>query len=159
WIPVADGDRREDPAPCSASVGPLPLARRAVTNCRPAPERRRGAGYWRTAWSIAGDDQPRLARNCPARSRNGRGKYAPYVAQKQAEMRGRRPKRSKFDNVELAQFVEGKLVVRWSPEQISDGLAGLYPDRAEMRVSHETIYQALLVQGRGHLRADLHKHL
>jgi IS30 family transposase len=28
-----------------------------------------------------------------------------------------------------------------------------------MQVSHETIYQALFVQGRGHLRADLHKHL
>jgi IS30 family transposase len=100
-----------------------------------------------------------LARNCPARSRKGPEKYAPYAAQKQAEFRGRRPKRSKFDNVELAQFVEGKLVVRWSPEQISDGLADLYPDRAEMQVSHETIYQALFVQGRGHLRADLHKQL
>jgi IS30 family transposase len=64
-----------------------------------------------------------------------------------------------FDNVELAQFVEGKLVVRWSPEQISDGLADLYPDRPEMQVSHETIYQALFVEGRGHLRADLHKQL
>jgi len=28
-----------------------------------------------------------------------------------------------------------------------------------MRVAHETIYQALFVQGRGHLRADLHQHL
>ena len=28
-----------------------------------------------------------------------------------------------------------------------------------MQVSHETIYQALYVQGRGHLRADLHKPL
>src|SRR3712207_8453111 len=28
-----------------------------------------------------------------------------------------------------------------------------------MRVSHETIYQALFVQGRGQLRTDLHRHL
>ena len=34
-----------------------------------------------------------------------------------------------------------------------------FPDRPEMHVSHETIYQSLFVQGRGHLRADLHKHL
>ena len=30
-----------------------------------------------------------------------------------------------------------------------------YPDRPEMRVSHETIYQALYVQGRGELRREL----
>jgi len=34
-----------------------------------------------------------------------------------------------------------------------------FPDRVEMQVSPETIYQALCVQGRGHLRADLHQHL
>lgn len=30
-----------------------------------------------------------------------------------------------------------------------------YPDRLEMRVSHDTIYQALHVQGRGELRREL----
>jgi len=34
-----------------------------------------------------------------------------------------------------------------------------FPWRAEMQVCHETIYLALFVQGRGHLRADLHQHL
>ena len=47
----------------------------------------------------------------------------------------------------------------WSPEQISDDLARSFPDRPEMQVTHETIYQSLFVQGRGHLRADLCKHL
>jgi len=37
--------------------------------------------------------------------------------------------------------------------------AGLHPDRPEMQVSHETIYQALFVQSRGQLRADLHRQL
>jgi len=32
----------------------------------------------------------------------GRGKYMPYAAQKRAELRGRRPKASKFDDAELA---------------------------------------------------------
>ena len=45
------------------------------------------------------------------------------------------------------------------PEQIRDELTRAFPGQAEMQVSHETIYQALYVQGRGHLRADLHKQL
>ena len=56
-------------------------------------------------------------------------------------------------------MVQSKLCVKWSPEQISLHLAQEYPERAEMRVCPETIYQALYVQGRSHLRADLHRHL
>ena len=103
-----------------------------------------------------------LTRNGPGSSgRRGRalGRYAPYAAHKRAELRARRPKRCKLENRELAHFVEVKLARKWSPEQISDELARAFPDRVEMQVSHETIYQALFVQGRGHLRADLHKHL
>ena len=59
----------------------------------------------------------------------------------------------------LASLVQAKLCLKWSPEQISDHLARTFPDRQEMRVSPETIYQALYVQGRGQLRADLHQHL
>ena len=88
-----------------------------------------------------------------------RTKYAPYAAHKQAELRGRRPKASKFDRHERASLVQTKLCVKWSPEQISDHLATAFPDRQEMRVSPEAIYQALYVQGRGHLRGDLHQHL
>jgi len=43
----------------------------------------------------------------------------------------------------------------WSPEQISRRLRFDFPDDASMRVSHEAIYQALYVQGRGALRRDL----
>ncbi len=83
----------------------------------------------------------------------------PYAAQKRAELRGRRPKASKFDDARLTSVVQAKLCVKWSPEQISLHLAAHFPARAEMQVCHETIYQALFVQGRGHLRADLHQHL
>jgi IS30 family transposase len=43
----------------------------------------------------------------------------------------------------------------WSPEQISHRLPIDFPDDASMRVSHEAIYQALYVQGRGALRREL----
>ena len=99
-----------------------------------------------------------LRRNGPGPGPHNK-KYAPYDAQKRAEASGRRPKASKFDHAELAAVVQAKLCINWSPEQISLHLAERFPDRAEMRVSPETIYQALFVQGRGHLRADLHQHL
>lgn len=100
-----------------------------------------------------------LARNGSRPDARGRRKYAPYAAQQRAELRARRPKPSKFEHAELAQVVQTKLCVKWSPEQVSDHLARTFLDRAEMRVCPETIYQALYVQGRGHLRADLHQHL
>jgi IS30 family transposase len=43
----------------------------------------------------------------------------------------------------------------WSPEQISNRLRLDFPDDESMRVSHETIYQSLYIQGRGALRREL----
>jgi hypothetical protein len=43
----------------------------------------------------------------------------------------------------------------WSPEQISNRLKVDFPDDESMRISHEAIYQALYVQGRGALRREL----
>jgi IS30 family transposase len=43
----------------------------------------------------------------------------------------------------------------WSPEQIARRLRLDFPDDATMRISHEAIYQALYVQGRGALRREL----
>lgn len=94
-----------------------------------------------------------------ARNSSRSGDYRPYAAEKRCRVRARRPKPRKLDRVELALQVELRLVRNWSPEQIRDDLARTFPDRPEMHVSHETIYQSLFVQGRGHLRADLHKHL
>lgn len=45
--------------------------------------------------------------------------------------------------------------VAWSPEQISHRLRLDFPEDDSMRVSHETIYQSLYVQGRGALKREL----
>jgi len=94
-----------------------------------------------------------------ARNSAPNGDYRPHAAEKRCRVRARRPKPRKLDRLELALQVEVRLLRNWSPEQIRDDLARSFPDRPEMHVSHETIYQSLFVQGRGYLRADLHTHL
>ena len=47
----------------------------------------------------------------------------------------------------------------WSPEQIAHRLRVDFPDDASMRISHEAIYQALYVEGRGGLQRELVVHL
>jgi IS30 family transposase len=90
------------------------------------------------------------------RNSRGRGYYRALAAQGQAQRRAARPKTAKLaGNAELRGWVQGKLERNWSPEQVSVMLAAEFPDRPEMRVSHETIYQAVYVQGRGALRRDL----
>ncbi|MFE6496552.1 IS30 family transposase [Streptomyces sp. NPDC057748] len=90
----------------------------------------------------------------------GNGQYRPYAAQARAESRLPRPKPSKIaQNAELREFVQEHLDKRWSPEQICQALRRHFPDRPELHVVHETIYQALYVQGRGELRRDLAKAL
>jgi IS30 family transposase len=43
----------------------------------------------------------------------------------------------------------------WSPQQIAERLRLDYPDDMRMRISHEAIYQALYIQGRGALKREL----
>jgi transposase, IS30 family len=59
----------------------------------------------------------------------------------------------------LCAEVEARLLQRWSPQQISATLRLEFPDDPRMRVSHETIYQALYIQSRGELRRQLTENL
>ena len=90
-----------------------------------------------------------------ARNSGPRG-YRATAAQQQAERRSRRPKTARLAACpRLRELVQERLVARWSPEQISVMLKAEFPAQPEMWVSHETIYQAIYVQGRGALRREL----
>src|SRR5262249_25959591 len=67
-----------------------------------------------------------------------------------------RPKRCLLAmNNELHDIVASKLMLDWSPEQISGWLKTQHPDDESMRVSHETIYHTLFIQARGVLKKEL----
>jgi len=86
----------------------------------------------------------------------GRGGYAPLAAHCRAAALARRPKPTKLaGNAAMRDRVVADLERLWSPEQIADRLRAEFPGRPEMRVSHETIYRSLFVQGRGELRREL----
>ena len=55
----------------------------------------------------------------------------------------------------LRNIVASKLILDWSPEQISGWLKTQYPDDESMRVSHETIYRSLFIHARGVLNKEL----
>ena len=86
----------------------------------------------------------------------GRRRYRALGADRAAWQRARRPKTAKLAiNGQLRAVVEEKLAEWWSPQQISGWLGDTYPGVEEMRVSHETIYLSLFVQGKGALRHEL----
>ena len=86
----------------------------------------------------------------------GRSSYRAAVAHRASRRRAHRPKPAKLTmNPRLRAVVEAKLALWWSPLQISRWLMEAYPGDEEMRVSHETIYQSLFIQGKGALRKEL----
>jgi len=86
--------------------------------------------------------------------------YSPSRAQLRSENAAKRPKATKLSQCpRLATEVQQRLDRHDSPEQIAQRLVIDFPGEEEMRVSHETIYVALYVQGRGELRRDLHQRL
>lgn len=89
-------------------------------------------------------------------ARSEMGRYDPRLAQRDAEELARRPKSRKLDtNPRLRAYVVQALRLRWSPEQIAKKIRDAHPDDKAMRISHETIYQALYLQGYGTLRHEL----
>ena len=90
----------------------------------------------------------------------GDDRYRAAVADEQAWIRTRRPKRCKLANSPwLRRAVARKLRLNWSPEQIAGWLKRTHPEDGSYQVSHETIYRSLFVQARGVLKKELLGHL
>jgi IS30 family transposase len=85
----------------------------------------------------------------------GRDGYSAWQAHQRARRQARRPKPCKLRAGRLLDEVSTRLEQLWSPQEIAQRLRLDFPDDPEMRVSHETIYQSLYVQGRGELRREL----
>lgn len=85
----------------------------------------------------------------------GREGYSAWAAHERARAAVRRPKPCKLQTGRLLNEVTRRLEELWSPDEIARRLPLDFPDDPEMRVSHETIYQSLFVQGRGELRREL----
>lgn len=105
-----------------------------------------------------------ISRELAARTSPFRRGYRATVAQADADAKARRPKARRLARDErLRGWVQDKLappagrdkVRAWSPQQISNRLKVEFADDEAMRISHEAIYQALYVQGRGGLRREL----
>jgi IS30 family transposase len=152
WFRLAGGVKSCGPRPASGRY--LSLAEReeiAVGVAAGEPVRVIAARLGRAASTVSREVR---------RNRNGKGCYRALAAQAQADFRARRPKTARLaQNVVLRAWVQEKLELRWSPEQISVMLEREFPDDPGMRVSHETIYQSIYVQGRGALRRELVRHL
>lgn len=91
-----------------------------------------------------------------AAHRDEQGRYAPHRAHRDAADTRARPKASKLARPgALREYVVDGLSRKLSPEQISNRLKVDHPDDESMRVSHETIYQALYFQARGGLKREV----
>ena len=90
----------------------------------------------------------------------GRPAYRAPVAEGHAWDLALRPKKCLLAvNRKLRDIVASKLILDWSPEQISGWLKTPYRDDESLRVSHETIYRSLFIQARGVLKKQLMEHL
>jgi transposase, IS30 family len=105
------------------------------------------------------------------RAADDSGVYHPHAAHHAAVQRRARPNELKIvDGTDVYRFVADRLAKRWSPQQISHALAVEHPDRPDMQVCAETIYQAIYRPGSplrdcsprplrtGRLRRHHHRH-
>jgi IS30 family transposase len=155
------GSRGSLPGSVPLSMPGNGMRRRALTG----EDRAVIAAGLRAGWSygrignVIGRDKSVVCRDV-ARNRGPDGSYVGAVAHRAAHERRRRPKAFKLiENSELGARVEEWMDQGWSPKLIALVLGTDHPRGSMGRVSAETIYQALYVQTRGALRADLHKQL
>ena len=90
---------------------------------------------------------------CRELNRNGnKGQYHAPIAQRLAVKRRRIPTAKLINNPALWELIQQLVQSGWSPQQVSGRLRACFPDEAENRVSHETIYRSIYAMPRGGLR-------
>jgi IS30 family transposase len=141
-----------DPAPATDGPGGRALGR--VERGMIQMGRRCGLSYAEIGKAI-GRDKSVVWREVK-RNTSADGVYYASVAHTRAHQARRRPKPLKLvEDEALCRLIGVWMDEGWSPKLISEMLAFHFPDDQTMQVSQETIYQALYVQTRGTLRADL----
>lgn len=156
WVKVAEGLSNEDAAVACGVCGALGSRWFGEGGGMPSISLV-GAGVCEIARRLGRSPSTisrELGRN--AAIRGGRLEYRASIAQYKAEQSARRPKVAKLvENDRLRGRQDRRWASAWSPEQIARRLVVEFPDDESMRISHEAIYQALYVQGRGALRREL----
>jgi IS30 family transposase len=155
WVRQVGGvmppDFSNSPEP--VTIRRLSLHEREEIACRRAA----GQGVREIA-AVLGRDPSTISRELQRGAVRRKTGYRATVAQALADQRARRPKTRILEiNDELREHVQNRLQEKDSPEQISRRLLIDYPSDRTMRISHETIYRCLYVQGRGGLRRELVK--
>jgi IS30 family transposase len=141
-----------DPAPTAEGPGgrALSMAERGMIQMG-----RRGGLSYADIGEAIGRDRSVVWREVN-RNTSADGVYYASVAHTKAHQSRRRPKPLKLvEDKALCRLIGVWMDDGWSPKLISSMLAFYFGDDQTMQVSHETIYQALYVQTRGTLRADL----
>src|SRR3989338_8378070 len=86
--------------------------------------------------------------------------YQAVMAQEKAYERKKHGRPKKIENnIKLEIYIEAKLRLEWSPEEIARRVCLEYPKDKTMRISHETIYQYLYCLPKGELKKELMKGL
>jgi IS30 family transposase len=155
WVREVGGVMPPDVStlPEPATARRLSFREREEIACR----REAGQGV-RAIAAVLGRDPSTISRELRRGLVRRKSGYRATVAQALADQRARRPKTRMFEvNDGLREHVQNRLYAKDSPEQISRRLLVDYPDDMTMRVSPETIYRSLYVQGRGGLRKGLVK--
>jgi len=175
---------KQEAIAAALTVSPTGVATeiRARGGCAPAPRHRR-AGHLGlaererlAAWAVGTTDgmavreAARLLGRAPSTisreiQRNGertaitRG-YDAAAADRRAWARAQRPKRCRLaQQPSLCALVAEKLMLEWSPAQISAWLRMTFPDDPTQQISAEAIYRTLYVQTRGVLKQELTTYL
>jgi len=120
-----------------------------------ADARRTGQGVRAIARAL-GRSPSTVSREITRNSHPINGNYGPHAAQERARRRKPRPKVGKIAlNQQLAGYIEQRLALRFSPEQIHHKLKADFPHDRTMQVCVETIYHSLYIQGRGELKREI----